>query len=380
MTYNPATDLLGLWRNIAGNVSKLEVPGLDYVLSALARAGIISVSVSATAPVANQPVTAWLKTAVPSYSGEGQFFLWDKISATYLAATPGLFLQFLDASATQSGVSWWTTTGGPPANTVGLNGDYAIRTDTPGGVYGPKVGGAWPANPLPGTTNTISSGALDNTFGSTEGLLIYRGPTGWVSLPIGTAFEMLGTDGNAPEWVGLSGFLDGIFTNVQGSILYRAAGNWGSLPPSTANWVLTTNGAGANPNWTPKSSEFSSGCTMIFQQVAAPAGWTKQTTLNDYALRVTAGAVGVTPGTPFSTVFATTAVGNTTLSAAQIPSHTHGFISPPSGQPVTSAGGSAGEGVVGAGTTDFGTGGNAAHTHSIGLSLSYVDVIIATKN
>jgi hypothetical protein len=42
MVYNPATDFLGLWRASGGNVSKMEMPGLDFVISALARAGVIT--------------------------------------------------------------------------------------------------------------------------------------------------------------------------------------------------------------------------------------------------------------------------------------------------------------------------------------------------
>jgi hypothetical protein len=29
MVYDPATDFLGLWRASGGNVSKMEMPGLD---------------------------------------------------------------------------------------------------------------------------------------------------------------------------------------------------------------------------------------------------------------------------------------------------------------------------------------------------------------
>ena len=65
---------------------------------------------------------------------------------------------------------------------------------------------------------------------------------------------------------------------------------------------------------------------MIFQQSAAPTGWTKQTAINDYGLRVTNGAVGVTSGVAFSTVFAQTAVGSTTITQSTSPSHVHGGI------------------------------------------------------
>lgn len=379
MVYNPATDFLGLWRNIAGQVSKMEMPGLDYVIDALARAGVIALSVSATAPVVNQATTAWLRAAVPSYSAEGTLFLWDPVAAVYVAATPALFFKMLETSAGQNGVSWWTSVGGPPINTVGNNGDFSIRTDAPNGIYGPKTLGAWPANPIPGTADVITSTALDNTFGITEGQIIYRGPAVWQTLLPGGVDTFLISSGAVPEWAVLSDLLDVLFGNLQGSILYRDVGLWDALSPGVANQVLATNGPGANPAWANRTAEFPSGTIMLFQQTAAPTGWTKQTVVNDYGLRVTSGAVSVTAGTPFSTVFAQTAVGNTTLSTGTMPSHGHTFGA------ILQTGGNVIQGGVttnhNAGTDNTSAvGGGGAHTHSVQLALSYIDVIVASKN
>lgn len=377
MVFNPATDFLALWRNIAGVVSKVEMPGLDYVVAALARAGLITLSVSATAPTTSQQTTAWLQTAVPSNSAEGALQLWN--GAAYVAATPALFLDLLQASAGQNGTSWWTSTGAP-LNTLGNNGDFAVRLDAPNGIYGPKAAGAWPANPIPGTADVLTSTSLDNTFGTTEGAVIYRGPSAWQALEVGAAGTLVASSGAVPQWETLSTLLDTVFGGLQGSVLYRDVGLWQALPPGTANLVLTTEGAGANPQWTPKSSEFTSGTVMLFQQSAAPTGWTKQTALNDYGLRVTSGAVGVVSGTAFSTVFAQSAVGNTTITQSTMPSHAHGYefafsdgVQKPNG-----TGTSPLDQVGGASTTSVGSDG--PHSHSVQLALSYVDVIIAAKN
>lgn len=384
MTYNPATDFLALWRNIAGQVSKVEMPGLDYVIAALARAGIISLTVANTAPVANQATTAWLKTAVPSNSAEGQFFLWDKITTQYLAATPALFLQFLEAGAGQNGVSWWTSVGGPPLNTVGNDGDFAIRTDAPNGIYGPKTGGAWPASPIPGTADVITSTALDNTFGSTPGQVIFRGNAAWQALAIGAEDTILTSLAGFPAWDALSALMDVVFGNVQGSILYRDAGVWNDLAPGMANQVLSSGGPAANPQWSPRTAEFASGTVLLFYQSTAPTGWTKQTTINDCGLRVTSGGTGgnFTAGSAFSTVFAQSVVGDTTLSVAQMPSHGHS-ISPT----VITLNGSGVSGYVNSGLSGTASvsstqniGGGSSHNHSINLTLSYADVIIAVKN
>jgi hypothetical protein len=380
MTYAPATDFIGLWRNIAGQVSKLEAPGLDIVVAALARAGLFTLSVSATAPVANQSTTAWLQAAVPSWSAEGVLQLWNPALGAYAPATAALFLDLLQASAGQNGTSWWTSVGGPPINTIGNNGDFAVRTDAPNGIYGPKAAGAWPANPIPGTADVLTSMSLDNTFGATEGQLIYRGPALWQALGIGATNAVLTPAGGVPSWEGLSALLDAIVGGVQGSVFYRAAAAWQALPPGAAGQVLTTNGAGANPSFSNAPSVFPSGTVMLFQQTAAPVGWTKQTLLNDYGLRVVSGAVGTTPGTAFSTVFAQTAVGNTTLTLAQIPPHTHGSV-------INASGFSAASGLSSTVPPEYGNpgitdsqGGGGAHTHSISLALSYVDCIIASKN
>ena len=47
----------------------------------------------------------------------------------------------------------------------------------------------------------------------------------------------------------LSTKIDNTFGSAQGSILYRGASNWMVLAPGTAGTVLVTGGAGANPQW-----------------------------------------------------------------------------------------------------------------------------------
>lgn len=381
MAYDPTKDFLALWRNIAGVVSKTEMPGLDYVVAALARAGIVSLSVSATAPVVAQSTTAWLKTAVPSNSAEGVLNLWNKVTTAYLPATPALFLQFLEASTNESGVSWWDGNGAP-ANTLGNNGDFYVRLDAPNGIYGPKAAGAWPLAPVPGTPDLLTSTTLDNTFGATEGQIIYRGPALWQTLPIAADNAVLIALGGVPAWDALSALLDTVFGNAQGSILYRDAATWNDLPPGASGQVLSSGGAGANPAWSPRTAEFASGTSMVFRQSAAPTGWTKQTALSDYGLRVVSGAIGTTAGTAFSTVFAQTVVGDTTLSSGQMPNHNHVATAAHAIAGQWNPGGGGSPGVV---NNDSATGGGFAggggpHNHSINLTLAYLDVIIATKN
>lgn len=148
---------------------------------------------------------------------------------------------------------------------------------------------------------------------------------------------------------------------------------------------------------------FPSGTVMIFRQTTAPTGWTKDTTaaINDGTLRTTTGTVGTGGTVAFETAFASQAVagtnaasGATTLTSAQIPSHTH-----------TLKGGNHGAGLVGynagatgacglnSGSTLYAghignTGDGGSHTHpaaaftgtAINLDVKFYDVIIASKD
>ena len=113
MSYAANTDFLALLRQTSGGVRTERMPGLDYVVAALARAGIINVSVSQTAPLANQATTAWFRPALPTWSAEGVLYLWNAVNVEYEAATPALWAAYLTGVsnyAFQSGTS--------PSNTV----------------------------------------------------------------------------------------------------------------------------------------------------------------------------------------------------------------------------------------------------------------------
>jgi hypothetical protein len=126
---------------------------------------------------------------------------------------------------------------------------------------------------------------------------------------------------------------------------------------------------------------FASGTVMFFGQTSAPTGWTKDTTnFNNSALRVVTGTAGSGGSIGFTTAFASgLSAGATTLSTAQIPSHTH----------FNSYFATGGSGVGDFGNTSSGSssrdtgaaGGGGSHTHSLpDLNVAYVDVIRATKN
>lgn len=138
-------------------------------------------------------------------------------------------------------------------------------------------------------------------------------------------------------------------------------------------------------------SPFPPGTRMLFQQSTAPTGWTKDTTVNDKALRVVSGAVGSGGSVAFSTLFGRTATDGTTLTVAQMPSHGHVMNVGKTGvenqistdgpylhasYTSLSAGSSSD---VTINNSVQANGGNGSHTHGLDLRLAYVDIIIATK-
>lgn len=165
------------------------------------------------------------------------------------------------------------------------------------------------------------------------------------------------------------------------------------MPVSISGNTLTFNDAS-----TLTTNPIPTGTLMLFQQTAAPTGWVKQTTHDNKALRVVSGTAGSGGSTAFSTVFQNQtptintsglSAGATTLSTAQMPSHSHSVS--PFNQGGSTDGGSAvfaiwnNGGSVGTSSV----GGGGSHTHSISgsatssaitLNVQYVDLIIASKS
>ena len=127
------------------------------------------------------------------------------------------------------------------------------------------------------------------------------------------------------------------------------------------------------------ATAFASGTKMLFQQTAAPTGWTKVTSSNDVALRVVSGTVGSGGSVAFETAFASQSIPVTTLTTSQIPAHTHG--SRYAGEDSNAWRLTSGPYYGGVWEQGQSVGGGGSHGHSsINLDVSFVDVIIATKD
>mgnify|MGYP001569355156 CR=1 FL=1 len=123
------------------------------------------------------------------------------------------------------------------------------------------------------------------------------------------------------------------------------------------------------------------GTIALFQQTAAPTGWTKVATQNDKCLRVVSGAAGTGGATAFSSVFgAGKVVGGTAISVAQMPAHQHTadsvIFNAGTSSPTTGGAGS----VTGTSQAIPLQGGGATHDHTLSLDLQFVDIILAQKD
>lgn len=148
-----------------------------------------------------------------------------------------------------------------------------------------------------------------------------------------------------------------------------------------------------------------SGTVVLFQQTAAPTGWTKITTNNDAMLRMVSGTVGTGGSAGLSAAWTSVAISGLTdghaLSSTEMPSHTHGITDPTHshadlfsyptvygssggvGYHLPGSGGNTGASATG--ITINATGGGGAHTHTLGaasltVTPKYVDVIAASRN
>lgn len=169
------------------------------------------------------------------------------------------------------------------------------------------------------------------------------------------------------------------------------------------------------------------GTVMLFQQSAAPVGWTKLTSHDNKALRVVSGGVSSGGNLTFTSAFSSRgtsgSVAGTGLSVAQMPTHSHGISQSPHSHSASvsdpghahsfraaEASGSSSSGggdndafnrdkVTSRATTGIGVGVNAnsisisvqnngsgaAHSHgfsgsNIDMRVQYVDVIFARRN
>ena len=178
-----------------------------------------------------------------------------------------------------------------------------------------------------------------------------------------------------------------------------------------SNITITTN-ATTDTVTIAAAASFPTGTRMLFQQSTTPTGWTKDTTAayDNNALRIVTTSVLGSGGTvDFTTAFtssrsvsvavtgttSTGTVGNTTLTSAQMPSHTHTYTGGLQSNTTATGGADRISNLTGstASGTSGPTGGSTSHTHSltmdahthgatgsVNLAVKYLDFIIGIKD
>ena len=187
MSYNSATDFIGLLRLVGSGVRSERMPGLDWVVSALSRMGFISLYVGQTAPTVNQATTVWFQPAIPSWIAEGTTFLWDSTGGEYQVATPALWIALLSGTASLG-----------PTRIVTASGVFAMSTADAGGGVGLNRAGAAPGV----SSTTLPLGSVPGMIYAIEDLNrnFQAGPV-TVNYPVGT----VGPGGAANQILNVNG-------------------------------------------------------------------------------------------------------------------------------------------------------------------------------
>ncbi|MBR2611372.1 tail fiber protein, partial [Desulfovibrio sp.] len=215
-----------------------------------------------------------------------------------------------------------------PAGQQGEQGEPGPKGDTgdagPAGADG--ADGLPPEHEWQGTALRFKE--PDGSWGQAVDL---RGaPGSSATVPIATT----SVAGKVKVGTNLSVAADGTLSVASASTSAKGVVQLSSATNSTSKTLAATASAVKAAYDMGASAAFPAGTQMPFVQAAAPTGWTKQTTVNDAAIRIVSGTTGGNTGgsVAFSTAFvagkAITLSGNvgaTTLSLAQVASHTHTF-------------------------------------------------------
>ena len=234
---------------------------------------------------------------------------------------------------------------------------------------------------------------IKNGTSGSQNILISQGSGANITIAAGqTKVVSLDGAGSGAAVTEVFSALSLVSPSLTGTPLSTTA-NAGTNTTQVATTAFVTTAVG-------NAEPFPQGTSMLFQQTAAPTGWTKSTTHNDKALRLTSGTVGTGGSVAFTTAMATPAVslgsvtgtpgenlsvaagnlavsmsGNisdTTLSESQIPSHQHNILGAGNGAGATnniarttqSFAANSNTFLPNTGTT----GGGAAHNHGHNLS------------
>jgi hypothetical protein len=215
--------------------------------------------------------------------------------------------------------TFYTISNASSANvTVYDNAGTLLETITPGGAAqflctaNGTSAGSWGVRVFAASNTTWGTAALNyggNITGATwNGVTIASGYggtglttfTGANNALYSTSSSALAA-GTLPTAAGGTGVTN---TPTNGQLLIGNGTSYTVASLTQGSGISITNGSGSVTVAVASTySEFASGTAILFQQTAAPTGWTKVTTNTDAALRVTSGTVTTGGTVAFSTAF-----------------------------------------------------------------------------
>jgi hypothetical protein len=334
MLYRGGSGWAPLVPGTSGQFLKTLGSGVDPVWAA-AGAGVTSITAGSGIAASPNPIIATGTLALAAIANQT---LLANISGTTVAPSATTLSALLDAVMSNArGSILMRAGGGWVALAPGTSG-YFLKTQGPtadpvwdapagaGTVTSVAAGAGLTASPSPITgagtisltavadksmlANTSGSSAapigttaslyFDSVFGATQGGLVYRNASTWVSLSPGTSGQVLTTGGAAanPSWaavpasapigtglilgnisgssaaaIGLapSAVFDAVFGSARGMVLYRGASGWTALAAGTSGQVLTTGGTAADPTWATPTTGGGASITIGDTAPASPA-------------------------------------------------------------------------------------------------------------
>ena len=249
-----------------------------------------------------------------TYVSGGVTFTWDGtswVAASIITESDPVFLAHDAYNVTNAKISNWDTAsswGDHNGNYLANNHPAATVTTTKQGNWDTAF--AWGDHANGGYLTNLGNALTDDDFGF-NGLMKRGTQPGSYSIV---------TD-NSDNWNTTYGWgnhaNEGYLTGIGGQSLASLSNVSSSATPTDGDVLAWSAGA---LEWQPSTSvSFPSGTKMLFQQTAAPTGWTKDTNTNvdNRALRVVNGAVSTGGSLGFTSAFSSsrTPAGNVSITS-----------------------------------------------------------------
>jgi hypothetical protein len=156
------------------------------------------------------------------------------------------------------------------------------------------------------------------------------------------------------------------------------------VDPNTTQWVQV-NGISAPGTVGGGGGGFDTGTAILFHQNVAPTGWTKDTTYNDRALRITSGTITAGGVQPSSACFARTVSDSAALDTNTLPYHQHQETCCANYTPADQVGSEIkgfadSTGPTSSSSYTIGSGAGWGHSHGMDIRVQYVDCVICVKD